>query len=103
MLLSQWHSDTFAATTLAIDLGAPCEKAIVMLPALTTDTYVTVGLSYDGTTYLTQEVTSNGNELDVVINSARCQVIDTCGCQYIQLTAPATAQTCTVYTRGIRT
>lgn len=99
MLARTLVNDTFAGLTLAVDLGqAGFREAAIFVPALTTDTYVTVALSYDGVTYLTLEEVTNGNELDSVINSARVKVIKLGGARYIQLTAPATSQTGTVYT-----
>lgn len=100
-----FKSDTFAsATTVDIDLGQACEKAVIMVPTLTTDTYVTVSVSYDnGTTFVTlNRIEGADNQTDVIINSARAQVLELGGVQHIRLTAPATAQTGTVYSRGIR-
>lgn len=104
MITTRWHSDTFAtAKTLAIDLGVGCKEAIIMIPALATDTYVTIGISYDGTTYLTMSMPDGaGSEYDVEIPSARCKIVPLAGAQYIQLTAPGTNQTGTVYTKGLQ-
>ena len=92
---------TFAtAKTLEIDLGqAGFNKAAIYVPALSSDGYVTVALSYDGSTYLTLSVGDGAaSEYDVEIPSARVRTLDLAGARYIRLTAPSTNQTVTVYT-----
>jgi len=99
---SQVISGTFAATTLAVDLGRPYEKALIYVPTLATDDYVTVSLSYDGTTYWVLSMPDGaGSEYDVEIPEESCKVVELCGCQYIKFTAPATTQTATVRMQGI--
>lgn len=92
-------SITFAGLTAVLDFGRKgVKEAMIFVPTLTTDNYLTVSVSYDGVTYLTLEENDGAvNEMDVVINSARCRRLRLAGCRYITLTAPATAQTVTVY------
>jgi len=94
-------SDTFAtAKTLDIDLGqAGFKQAAIFVPTLSSDSYVTVSLSYDGSTWLTLSMADGAaSEYDVEIPSARVRTLDLAGARYIRLTAPSTNQTVTVYT-----
>lgn len=86
------------AKTVVLDLGQKgYRKILIAVPALATDSYVTVSVSHDGTTYLTLSVPDGaGSEYDVEIPSARSRSIDIVGAQYIKLTAPTTNQTVTV-------
>ena len=97
-------SVTFAtAKTATIDFGTYMDKCIVWVPTLATDNYLTVSVSYDGTTYLTlNRIEGADNQTDVIINSARCQVLELGGARYLKFTAPATNQTCTVKAQAIR-
>ncbi|KKM27879.1 hypothetical protein LCGC14_1570340 [marine sediment metagenome] len=103
MIARAISTDTFAGLTLDINLGkAGFREAAIYVPALTTDTYVTVALSYDGSTYLTLSVGDGaGSEYDVEIPSAKVRVIPIAGAKYIRLTAPATSQTATVVSIAI--
>lgn len=91
---------TFAtAKTAVLDMGRTgLKEVMIFVPTLATDTYLTISMSYDGTTYLTMSMPDGaGSEYDVEIPSARCKVVPLAGARYITLTAPATNQTGTVY------
>ena len=96
-MIQTQKSVTMAATTGVIDLGGNYEKCIVFMPALATDTELTLGLSYDGTTYLTlNRIEGADNQTDVIVNASRCQMVELGGARYIQFTG-SNAQTCTIY------
>ncbi len=100
MLARAISTDTFAGLTLEISLGqVGFKQAAIYVPALTTDNYVTVALSYDGSTYLTLTMEDGaGSEYNVEVPSGKVRVIPLGGAKYIKLTAPATSQTVTVVT-----
>ena len=97
MVATGQASVTFAGTSAVLDLGRKGFKQVMIwVPTLSTDTSLTVSVSYDGATYLTlNRIEGADNQTDVIINSARCQVIDIAGARYIKLTG-SNAQTITV-------
>ncbi len=103
MLARAISIDTFAGLSLEISLGqVGFREAAIYVPALATDSYVTVALSYDGSTYLTLTMEDGAaSEYDVEIPSAKVRVIPLAGNKYIRLTAPSTTQTVTVVTTAI--
>ena len=95
-------SVTLAGTSGTLDLGSFFEKCIVWMPALATDTELTVSTSYDGTTYYTlNRIEGADNQTDVIINASRCQVLELGGARYLKFTG-SNAQTCTIYAQAIR-
>ncbi len=98
MIATGQASIAFAtAKTAVLDLGRKgFKQVIIFVPALSSDSYVSVSVSHDGTTYVQLEELTNGVEFDTVINSERSRVLDIAGARYITLTAPSTNQTVTV-------
>lgn len=102
MNMSGWKAVAFSTTTCTITFDVPFEKVILFVPTLATDTSATLSLSYDGTTYLTvNRIEGADNQTDVIVNSARCQIVEVGGCKHLKLTC-SNSQTGTVYARGIR-
>ncbi len=100
MLAHTLVSGTFdTAKTLELDLSVVgLKKAVIYVPTLSSDSYLTVSLSYDGSTFLTLSMADGAaSEYDVEVPSARARVLDLGGARYIKLTAPSTNQTVTVY------
>jgi len=97
------QSVVMAATTAVIDLGTFYEKCMIWVPTLATDNYLTISLSFDGTTYLTlYENDGAASEIAVEVPSAGCRGINLNGARYITFTAPATSQTVTVVVTAVR-
>ncbi len=102
MLLTE-KSVTMAATTAVIDLGGHYDKCMIWVPTLATDGYLTIGLSFDGTTYLTLSMPDGaGSEYAVEVPETHCKMVELGGARYIQFTAPATAQAVDVNVVAIR-
>jgi hypothetical protein len=99
MIATGKASATFdTAKTAILNLGRKGFKQVmIFVPTLATDDYLTVALSYDGSTYWTLSMPDGAaSEYAVEIPEEHCKLVDIAGVQFIKLTAPGTNQTVTV-------